>query len=498
MIQPDKQQYPKVMFGVSTEQNTTNVLPALQLGVEEFCFLESETAKKNHWSLGATSVLKEKGVNVLEPIIFNNAEGADIENLTAILLKGSGNEPVLWNLGGGQKSHQIAIWNAMVKRMKNGIVDLACYANKSTNTLDIIRYSETIVEQYALELSSTLSIEEVLRIFGYKIHGNKEVCIYRKNEYIECNEVQDFMSDQVFRNYLFRLAGLLAFDGQENPSDQLLNYETFKNLLENRRVELANLLKEKVDFWRNWMIKQNKIIKFNDPGSSLDHVIPSLRKLIEKDMPISFFRPKMEYVDNSSELIRSIFPADRIPINHKLLHSVSGQNKFSFYFESLVTSRLRNHLLCEKHKYIEAFANLTISNERGKHATAEYDVLCINDKGELHAFDAKTIDFKQKDNDARLYNLTRASGKFVKFATVFPYDPLDINEDWFPRQLQKEPFRLSERETPFYVIADSQDEDFDIYEEDGEVKLGLNKNLKTGVRCGLLKNAFKNRAQWNR
>jgi hypothetical protein len=46
--------HPKLMIGVATAQNTVNTVPAIQLEVHEFCFVQTQGELQNSWVANAT------------------------------------------------------------------------------------------------------------------------------------------------------------------------------------------------------------------------------------------------------------------------------------------------------------------------------------------------------------------------------------------------------------------------------------------------------------
>jgi hypothetical protein len=382
----------------------------------------------------------------------------------------------------------------MQERVKKGIPDIACYANHTTQSLEVVHYKGNQMSQDTLRLQSTLRVMEVLRIFGYVLHGTKASVIYRKEQDVPFTAVKDWMHDQVFREYLFRLSGQLSTEASDNQAQvRGLDFIGLKDLLTDRKTDFYELVFEKLTIWHDWLIRQRMMKEFSSEEGRIKLVAPHLASHIRNALPFILFKPEEEFMENQSDLIRSVWPVDQIKVDNELLKQVSGYAKFSLYFESVIASRIRQYLQAGEHSYIEAFSNVSIGKEGMNDATAEYDVLCVSNAGVLHAFDAKTFDFTQKDNDARLYNLIRASGTLVKFAAVIPYDPVDIENSWVPSRLKYEPFKFNERKTPFYVIADSREQDFYVSKENGiEDKKSYvrTSDHPTGIRCRLLRNAF--------
>lgn len=501
MIQPDKQQYPKIMFGVSTEQNTTNVLPALQLGVKEFCFLESETARDSKWSEGAKRILEERGIKIIDSLVFGNDVGGDIGKLSVLLNEKVYEKPVIWNLGGGLKPHQLAVWNTLQNRNRNHIPDIACYASPETMEIQLIAISDNTVEQYSVPMLTDIRVEELLGVFGFAINGNKIEKLYPSTDHIISDEFDDLFHNQLFREYLFRLAAIPAALA-ERQIDVLkeMSSEELKQVFETRTAEFGDFFHGIAEQWFARLQEKNHSEDlFNKKGSrkvAFTTLAADLRKSLF-DFVIGLnhtpeFDEKMLY--KMSATLQDYFINRGLKLDNEFLVHTTGYTKFSNYFEQLVINRMRRMLHYDKHNYVSAYSNLEISIKDSINKSGEYDVLCMTNSGVFHAYDAKTFTFEPKDNDARLMNLIRASGRFVKFAAVIPFDPEDINEDWFPQALRDEVWQFHRRGTPFYVVADSRNADFYVTAE----KVSKNKRavIKVsdhgpGIRCRLLKNAFK-------
>jgi hypothetical protein len=87
-------------------------------------------------------------------------------------------------------------------------------------------------------------------------------------------------------------------------------------------------------------------------------------------------------------------------------------------------------------------------------------VLLVTNFGTIIPLDAKTYDFEQKDEHARLLNLGRASGYYTTFWSVFPFFAEDLkkdsilqnNKDW--QKLLHKPFELKDRGSNMLVMSE--------------------------------------------
>jgi len=488
---------PFTMYAVSTEQNTANVLPALQLGVKAFCFLESEKACQNEWSKGANTVFQKRNIKCLEPLKFSDKSGSNIAELTQLLLEKAGQQAVIWNLGGGLKPHQLAIWNAMRIRQEQGIADMACYASPESGEIQLIFSKYGPLQQVSVRMHTDIDVEELLNVFGHTVHHGKCVSMFSEGEMSQITEVVDLMGNPTFREYLFRLAGVM---GNRMDNLQHVDLAGLKLILNSSGTEFQKYFLSKVDEWEAWLLKMNLRDKLFSKSSIRKSVFDNLASNVRK----SLFNHISEIVENQEsqslefsgygDELQEVFKLNGYKMDNAYLVDTTGYVKFADYFESLVIWRMMHYMKHGKHGYVKSYSNVHIAPIGANKETAEYDVLCITDTGSFHAFDAKTFTFANKDYDARMLNLTRASGRFVKFIAVIPFDPEDLNQDWYPRQMIDEVWEYDKQKKPFYVIADSRDDDFYVSKErdliTGQEFVQVSDH-GPGIRCRLLKNAFK-------
>jgi len=478
-----------IMIGVSTGQNITNLIPAVQKGmkVTKFVLLETSTAISRKWSQGLLDVLKQRKISV-ECISLEGIDShiSNIQTKLSDTFKDE-KEPMIWNLGGGQKPQQIAIWE--VFKMRNEalkIPDIVCYANQDdTGILEIWEYQNGKLTTRTEKISINLSAEEIFKVFGFNFKEQPQL-IYQKQNLTSFDYVPDLLKFQEFREFMFRL----PVQNQETIN-QSLTFQYVKDVLNKEKATIANLLSRANIELLSILQKENGINNFKNntnyqSNKSLQAVnkvdfIKELTELIKQNLPFETIEVKNE------ELKNSIQTSDLIITRSYLQELTNGKyNKTSFYFEHIVIQRVVNLLQSTEHNVIQAFANL--KTERNGQQVAEYDVLCVTEKGTILALDAKTFEFENKDIDARIYNLEQGSGFYRKFSAVFPYDFEDIDNNWF-KPVRRLPFDLTKKGFKFYVINESSNNNFWVKNENGTVLKTENKPTEAGwIECKVLDN----------
>ena len=120
----------KTMVAVTTARNITNAIPAINSNIESITFINTPIGRKKKWGVGIKKVLQARGIAVNTPISLTHANEARIDLIIKEIEKNISDEPIIWNLGGGQKAHQLAIWEVFRKRGNSH--DIAVYTNQST------------------------------------------------------------------------------------------------------------------------------------------------------------------------------------------------------------------------------------------------------------------------------------------------------------------------------------------------------------------------------
>lgn len=481
-----------LMIGVSTAQNITNLIPAVSkgLGTTDFLLLETSTAKKNQWSEGLRAVLEGRGINVeslgLEGIDSNIVEIKErvLKEVTTI------RDPVIWNLGGGQKPQQIPLWEIFRERNASGISDQVCYANQDIrdhSELEIWKVdSSGSLWKDAHEIEVDLTAHEVFKVFNFDVRNTTP--IYGKVAE-NIREVKDLMAYKEFRRFLVELPQKTdAANGLKFADD----FDEIKDYLQEKRTLVEDALLQKL-----WACSQ-LINQRDSKGLSVSlasflignsrrngEIVKWLQDPISiKGIPINdlSLRQIMEIPDDQTE----------VNVTPDTLEAVTGDRKAADYFEKIVVQRVRNLLNNRGHKIVEGHANLEIvRDDNPEIIVAEYDVLCVTNKGTIVAFDAKTFDFENKDIDARLYNLEQGSGFYRTFSAVIPLDYEDVGSTYLPKELVNLTFKLSKRMSFFVVSYSTKGKSFWITKRNGIVEKTLKRpKERDWVECKPLDNVF--------
>jgi len=360
-----------VMVGVSTEQNTTNLVPFAQFSGDRFILLETDEARNAKWSNGVACVVKEHRNKECD--IVPIGAGDNLVCTAEVLAKVTEHLPsVCWNFGGGQKIQQIALMNFFTKRLQQGKRDWACYTEPKTRLTHIITATnEGIFQNTSTPTNASLTLAEILFTFGNRLGSKSGQCLWRRDVPMkEQNTVPSILTDE-------QLAWF--YDDQK----------------------------------RQDMFRYHDLTQTSPPSDA------------------------------------QIYP--------------DGSTKLGEYFEKvvqhLVTCFVKEHP--ETHCINEVWANVRVFPLDQKVEMAEYDVLLVTNFGTIIPLDAKSYEFKRKDEEARLHNLRRVSGRYTTIWSVFPYFRKDLerdshlqtNRDW--NQLLRRPLELAERGSSMLAVSEN-------------------------------------------
>jgi len=157
-----------VMIGVSTRQNTTNLVPFIQFDGRKMILLETEKARQDGWSKGIAGVIKNRGKQVE---ICSIGEGDDIQEIIKKIEKciKDINEPIWWNIGGGQKLQTMSLIRMFNERSRHGEHDLVCYSEPQSRKTSFIFYKDRALQNKWVETGCDLDAREIASTFNYKI-----------------------------------------------------------------------------------------------------------------------------------------------------------------------------------------------------------------------------------------------------------------------------------------------------------------------------------------
>ncbi len=460
------------MFGVSTLQNTTNAIPAIQLQVDEFVLLETSGARNKKWSEGITEVLSNRKISIIQPIELSKSEDARIDLILKKIydfIENHKNKTIYWNVGGGQKAQQIALWKAFEQRVRDGYKDKICYANPETKHIELWYYDDNnnFVSDFS-ETNVNLSAKEIFKIFGLTTNYDSKHKIYRQRQLLRREQgAYKLMKYSKFRQFFF----LVPLSSQKNEELKLkLTKEELEHKINIDKIDKQ--IKSVID-------KKGKEIFYKNEVKNL---LPGIRKKIIAEVLENFYKiyepPEIdianselkkvlkEYTDkNIDELVCNYSSLDKI-----LGNKIESQNKNQgFFFEEVLADKIIS--IIEKqnsNKILEIYRNINIYEKEKK--IAEYDILIVTQWGTCIALDAKTFDIKQKDFDARLLNLRKGAGRYVDFIIILPLFEEDLEKDWFPKELQNLAKKLNKNNVKYYSITDT------------DFKININENNSISIK----------------
>jgi hypothetical protein len=160
--------FPNLMVGISTKQNTINLIPALQMQVSTFMFVETGFAQKEGWALNAKKVLEFRKVKVLDPLTIPENENSNLAFISKKIIQSlKSKQAVNFNFGGGQKAQSMALWE--VFKTRNNPFDVACYADQTNKKIDYWFWEGSNLKQDTVEIESNITILEYFQIHGFTI-----------------------------------------------------------------------------------------------------------------------------------------------------------------------------------------------------------------------------------------------------------------------------------------------------------------------------------------
>jgi hypothetical protein len=459
------------MIGVSTQQNTTNLLPALQFKMQEVWLLQTSFAKKNNWSDGIKRTLEQRNIKI-ELIDLDAEEDSRIDRIASIITDSINtflpDAEIMWNLGGGQKPQQLALWQTFINRFFEGIYDKSCYANPSTHKIELWKWQDNKLDYKAIDTNSNISLSEILDTFGFdKIDGT---LLYKNGKITDSKRsINDYFMFQEFRKFIYEVPKMNPNYVAQNTS---LSIDEISKILSNKKEMISsNMYSEFKKRLKNTKAGYDKLEKkeFAQP------IFNGLTKnFIEKTL-LDILNGKIIHssiIIQNTELSNALHLSE-LEISYDSFEKITKHKRPGFYFEEVISNRIIDILakMPNENQIFEVYQNVKINKRGQKTQVAEYDILFVTKWGTIIALDAKTFDFETKDSDARHFNLQQVAGQYVSFIAVFPYHPDDI--DFIPPQLRTLPFRLKSRNVPFFVLADGHTNPIEITNEDGQ-KINVN------------------------
>lgn len=453
------------LVGVTTEQNTANLVPAVLLGVRRYVGVESTRAARDGWGDGLAKVFEARyGEGTHARIALGETDGVE-EILGRVRghVSASPERPRAWCLGGGTKRHQVALWRLFVERFTAGHVrDVAVYAEPAERRTYLMRLSvgddgtQQMTER-AVATEVTLTVPEILAAFGreaIEIHDLPD----RTDE--RSAEVERFRRDPAYRRAWLAMS-------RGGPGAWLdAHVGTLKELVDTLRApavhgQLVDALSSKIatmnitaqplldDSYRRAV--EGAISRKGQLSQRAQH----WKGQIGGDRARLIADESLRVARDTKVLASALSWTTPTPIANPF----TDGTHLGRYFESLVAQRVAD--LRDPRRHPDGRMNVKVRRVGGQHHEQEHDVLLATSSATLLSLDAKTFDLEVKDMNSRILKTRAAAGRFASFVVVFPYFVEDFDGMEVPEKLRDLPFHCAAHDLRFVVIS-SRDRSFHV------------------------------------
>ena len=443
-----------LMIAVSTAQNVINVVPALQEQVSQFVFIETPFAQNKDWSNGATEVLNNHEIAVREPIKLCDEASTSIDLLEERLknyVNQNTDHQIIWNLGGGQKIQQLAVWRIFSDRVRAGMNDRACYEDAHSHKIVWFHRQKSDLGSYAEKIDSDLNINELIRIFNFRFNDSGELLYHQKESYA-LKEPDNFFAYREFREFCFNAA---AFGPKEKEkTENKLSLQWFDEKLKDSKEKIADTLEQA---FSNGKINLGNLIREEYRRNPLNQIANITTKRIAHE--IKHTDNTFQWQFRNAKLIELLKPlinnTDKAGFSD--FEQITGFKGFGRYFESILSAYIQQLAQQYPDNAIQEIrTNVRVGDSTDQREIAEHDILIATRWGTIFSLDAKTFSVKQKDRHARMYNLFRSAGIYGRIAFVFPAFHEDLSTDYYPEDLRALGYELKQSNQPFYVYTDTE------------------------------------------
>ncbi len=295
--------YKKIMLGISTRQNTANLVPILQYDFKAAILLETDFAKQQGWTEGLQQVLDNKNIDAS---IVSIGQGSDVKSVQKTIqqeisqAKYCHNE-IWWNFGGGQKIQQLAMFQIFNERLATGNCDKACYADPGQKRIFEIWRDENVMKSLDQDVETEITLDDILTVFNLKKRSsNKPKLLWKRNNVTNNETLTGKKEAEIFWDTSRRqklLAWILEPDG-ETPSELKGFKHGYADFFEKVvQFEVAQILEEKIhhyvtEAWANVRVRDAQ----NNEIAEWDIVlVTDFGTLVILDAKTGIFRQKDEH-----------------------------------------------------------------------------------------------------------------------------------------------------------------------------------------------------------
>jgi len=397
LIEEDVLMHTKRLFVVvSTGQSIANLPPILEHAHAEdlVLWIESDVARKNGWSAGARSVLKEYGLKMLPDVQVNQVN--DPGQLAracrnAINQINLANVELFIVLNGGNKLTPVGLIQAWAEHKP-----VLLYGDDMPASCWTFRGGVESTPEIRPYVKHKLDLPQILETSGHRIMSSSEGGRFWAKDLPDEVVKERYGLDRDYCRQLHGQHHHNALIGRTNRS----GLPTFDAA--SRLVQSQQLTKWKASI----RIDASAIIADSNA-----------------------LEPYARAYNASLKLARNA-------ANAKIHEGTAELERLGDAFERAVIRRTHAWLCAAQHSGIQsAWRQVKIEHQnRPGIAAAEFDVLLVLKNGVLWHLECKSFQAVSKDLDARLLNLQQAGSRIARMAVCGPLLTDCVSEEWFAFQ----------------------------------------------------------------
>ncbi len=442
------------MVGITTGQEMANVIPAIQLGVQHYLAVKTPFAQKNAWGVGTVKVLENRAIHC-DQVVLSREEVLSVEHIAArireaLYRKHLWDRSLLWNIGGGQKPQQLAMWYLYTNRVMDGVgsSDRLVYADPDKGLLTMFSFGRTgKIEQTVIPLRSPLGIQEIIKVNldeRMLLEMNKPPCHLPPETAIQgawnivrkLSKIPDYYTsglpftpgNEPWVYYIQRVAESLEKWVMKNagrfltqglgfffPNMQSQIEETLSSLDKGSNSDLIRRLQ---DLYKECIASAETHEKIHTMYDNQTFMSESIGRAVQKLVTNCI----SQKIGTSNEL------PEEPQYNHNVYIPVRTTPEQFEYALSIIVSNYIARLNREFNAdlFVECVPDVVIKNQSAGTDAGQHDILVATSSGILISIDAKTgtkADEEKrtsKDWVARLHRIRDAGGYFSQWVPVFP------------------------------------------------------------------------------
>ncbi len=263
-------QYPDhVMFCNSTGNQSINLIPAMQFGLEEAVLLSTSTATK--WTERLVDVMKKYKIKTKVVSIDASEEKGPNIFVEKVLKVADEYNLVLWNISGGQKIPTVALYNCFTSRLQNNYSDYLCYVEGSDPAIWL--YDKDLKSE-KIRSDVALTLEDLLHLSGSKICSSVKLYPAPNAETASKLEIGSKALEYYRSNDLFRE----AFFAMMSQGEIMDCKEEIRKTLNSLMPKIDELKISKTGY-EDFQVSINQLIKAVQNAKSFNDIKPAIKKL---------------------------------------------------------------------------------------------------------------------------------------------------------------------------------------------------------------------------